>query len=495
VLVAMAIIAGERRKTKDESRAASSFRPSSFVFRLVATTDWRMLCWLGSLALINGLLFLVLMPPWQHYDEPSHFEYAMLIARYNGVPQASLVDMELNRAITDSMYRHHFWRNGFQPFLAGPTPTIIGYDQEVHPPLYYGLLALPLRLMKHLPVEWQLMMARLCSVILFTLTILAIWRITVTLSPDEPLAQICIPLLVLLVPPYNDVMSSVNNDVLVNSVATFMLLGCVLLLRDGLRFEWFALATLSLIVGLMTKRTATVLLFPYALTLFWALARKRVPLWAWVLIASCGFALVMLSIRIDVSGGNITLQPYEWLAIIDRTYLRLNIAEWLLSVSDWERSWPLYQRAALLLFATFWLRFGWSQVYAAAEWGWLIGAMLALGGFGLLVRLFRHPLELEGWQQRSLWIMLLTLVLASVSAMLRIHPIPEEGQIGFLTGGRYTFFAILPLLWLMAIGIQTLIPIRWKPYGLPVLVGIFAVFHVTSWAWTIPHFYYWSIPS
>jgi len=30
------------------------------------------------LALANGLLYLVLVPPWQHYDEPTHFEYAWL---------------------------------------------------------------------------------------------------------------------------------------------------------------------------------------------------------------------------------------------------------------------------------------------------------------------------------------------------------------------------------------------------------------------------------
>jgi hypothetical protein len=120
--------------------------------------------------------------------------------------------------------------------------------------------------------------------------------------------------------------------------------------------------------------------------------------------------------------------------------------------------------------------------------------LLALGSIGLLVRLFWRPLSLEVWQQRALLLFLVTLLGATVSAMLRMHPLPPEGQRGFLTGGRYTFFVLLPLLLLMVLGLQTLLPMRWKPYGLPLILALFAIFNLTSWVWTIPHFYYWSLP-
>ncbi|HEY80691.1 MAG TPA: hypothetical protein G4O05_06380, partial [Caldilineae bacterium] len=44
------------------------------------------------LALLNGLLYLFLVPPWQHYDEPGHFEYAWLIADRGRLPQAGDYD-------------------------------------------------------------------------------------------------------------------------------------------------------------------------------------------------------------------------------------------------------------------------------------------------------------------------------------------------------------------------------------------------------------------
>jgi hypothetical protein len=32
------------------------------------------------LAAINGLFYIFIVPPWQHYDEPNHFEYIWLLA-------------------------------------------------------------------------------------------------------------------------------------------------------------------------------------------------------------------------------------------------------------------------------------------------------------------------------------------------------------------------------------------------------------------------------
>ena len=38
------------------------------------------------LALVNGLFYVFIVPPWQHYDETNHFEYIWLLADRGGFP-------------------------------------------------------------------------------------------------------------------------------------------------------------------------------------------------------------------------------------------------------------------------------------------------------------------------------------------------------------------------------------------------------------------------
>src|SRR5215211_1274006 len=58
------------------------------------------------IALCQGLLYLCLQPPWQHYDEPTHFEYAWLIAHQPGLPQPETVDQALRRDLAASMIQY-----------------------------------------------------------------------------------------------------------------------------------------------------------------------------------------------------------------------------------------------------------------------------------------------------------------------------------------------------------------------------------------------------
>src|SRR3954466_1513898 len=69
------------------------------------------------IAFCPGLLYLCLQPPWQHYDEPTHFEYAWLIAHQPGLPPLGPVDHAVRRDIAASMFQYDFRRNIPQPAL------------------------------------------------------------------------------------------------------------------------------------------------------------------------------------------------------------------------------------------------------------------------------------------------------------------------------------------------------------------------------------------
>ncbi len=63
------------------------------------------------IAAIHGTLYLTLVPPWAHYDEPTHFEYAWLIANRLRLPKRDDVDRGLRQEVAASMLEHGFYRD------------------------------------------------------------------------------------------------------------------------------------------------------------------------------------------------------------------------------------------------------------------------------------------------------------------------------------------------------------------------------------------------
>lgn len=236
-------------------------------------------------ALLQGLLYLFLMPPWQHYDEPSHFEYAWLLVEQGRLPQKDDIDNALRRELITSMIAHNFYWNLQPPDLMTDRPIQLGFSQLEDPPLYYLLVSLPLRLVHHLDLVTQLYVARLVSLGLFVLMIAVAAGITRDLTmPDNPLRW-AVPLTVALLPPIADLMTAVNNDVGAVFLFSLFLWGAVRTIRFGitpLRLLW-----LLLCVGLslFTKNTAaiTAALLPLVLLLrIWVRFEWR---WRWLILA------------------------------------------------------------------------------------------------------------------------------------------------------------------------------------------------------------------
>jgi hypothetical protein len=464
-------------------------QPRTMLARDAWRTEWAVMRWLLPLALLHGLLFLVLVPPWQHYDEPSHFAYAAQIAageRERPGPQA----VTINREIADSMYRHGFYQPGERPNLLGAAAVDLGANQRVHPPFYYTLVAGPLSVLRYLPVEQQLYAARTLSLGFYALSVLAAWRVAVTILPDEPLMQLVIPLLLLLAPSFADIMTAVNNDVLVNFAAMAMLLGCALLIRHGPQPTALALTLLGLTVALLTKRTALPLLAPAALALLWAWRRRPLP---WTLVAPTALlallALAGAALRFERVAGELRLLPRAWLVALDQAYLRLQIEPWLLSLEDWQRSAALYPQVISILFDSFWARLGWGNIDLGVVTDLLVRLVVAAAAMGLLARAWQNRGLLPLWQHRFIWLLLLMVSLAWTASILRIHPLPSSPQLLYFPRGRYMFWAMLPHLWLLALGWQGLFPARWRPATPLVLLALFVALSMLSWAVVLTGFY------
>ena len=68
---------------------------------------WLALCLLAGL--LMGVFFIFLLPPWQHYDEPKHFEHVWLAANLDRLPGPEDRDEELNRQVMASMGLYRFY--------------------------------------------------------------------------------------------------------------------------------------------------------------------------------------------------------------------------------------------------------------------------------------------------------------------------------------------------------------------------------------------------
>ncbi len=186
--------------------------------------------------LAHGLLYVLIVPPWQHYDEPSHFEYLALLAKTGRLPRAGEVDLPLRQAIFDSMVAHDFYRGLPQPDRARLEQPVLGlqYSQLDEPPLYYLSAVLPVWLLREQGVTTQMYAARLVSLGWLLLALAAVWGTTRELTPAGSPLRGLVPLSAALLPGFVDVMTAVNNDVAAAAVFSLFLWGSVRVLQRGL---------------------------------------------------------------------------------------------------------------------------------------------------------------------------------------------------------------------------------------------------------------------
>lgn len=460
----------------------------------LAAAERAALRWLIPLALLHGLLYLAIFPPWQHYDETTHFLYAAEIAA-GEIEAPGPASAALRREIADSMYRFRFYPPDLQPDVASSQPPEVGFSQRVHPPLYYALVALPLRPLGALSIEQQLYAARAVSVALYVLTILAAWRIAVAILPDEPVIQWAIPLLVVLSPAFADIMAAVNNDVLLNFSLTVALLGAVLLVRDGLRPLPLALAGLGLLVAVLTKRTALVATVPLALAMLWALRRKPMRWWAPPLIVGVsalglGIAILEPAVTTGPSGEHTVLGVRPWFADLSQRYLRVHLDSVVRSLTDTTLIGDRYRSLVVVAFSGYYGHFAWGDLAVHPAWTWALAALSLVAAGGLIAGGIRNRVALPLWQKRALWVFVVAVAVAWVSIFVRLHPLPPLDQPVYIPRGRYMFWTMVPTLWLLALGLAWAAPARWRPYAPYAIVVFFVCLDLSALLWTIVGRYY-----
>jgi hypothetical protein len=230
-------------------------------------------------ALLNGILYLSMVPAWQGPDEHSHFAYAALMDRLDlddrrvqapDVRTAAEVE-KLQAALATSMDRNQFTRyvawDAAPGGSVGPNPSIL---QELRqPPAYYWLCAAALRVARQFGIsadpysdpEGALRVMRGVSLLLSLGLVLIAWVSAAFIQRGRyPWLRLLLPLGVALFPMRVFVDTTVNNDVLAELAVSALFAVVTALLRWPMGWRGVALAILAVALtaaGSQTKATAS----------------------------------------------------------------------------------------------------------------------------------------------------------------------------------------------------------------------------------------------
>jgi hypothetical protein len=303
--------------------------------------------------LVHGLVYVFLVPPWQHYDEFNHFQYVWLTAHRPGLPQPGDDDPQMDRWVLESMVAHGFYRRlGAAPDLSDPSKPVAlgGYPQLIEPPLYYLLASLPARLMPPDQVDAQLYAARLVSLALFLMTLLAAWgTVGELVGPDSPLRWM-VPLSIALLPGTVDLMTALNDDVGATAFFSLFLWGATRLLKRGYSTGDFLWALLAMVACLYTKSTAYIALPVFLVVIFFTLLRRarRIMVWGLIGLAVAGALALSLTWGDAADWYRSTFQPEATRVVNSQAVLGTHVLQLDAAVPP-SPTWlvPIYQHVPL----------------------------------------------------------------------------------------------------------------------------------------------------
>jgi len=446
-------------------------------------------------ALLHGLAYLILLPPWMGEDEPWHVEYAhyvglgylpfggeeisaenletlsasqvQVLRELGGVEEDDI--RATQGALLDSMREHHFWErvdwaasgSGAESF-----DQLSPYLTATHqPPLYYLLTGQVLRLFGGGDVLREMWLLRGLSLLFYLAVVRAAWEVGRRLSEDTTLALGC-ALVAAWWPMHARQAAVVNNDVLVKVFTAWSLVVALDIARQGLSRARLGWAMLLAALGLLSKTTGAGALVPLGLALLWRIGGAR-------LRARSSAALAQEAADSDAAApaglarrrALLTVGLLALAALVPLGYYLSNNPAIPLTLGNFQ------ERLHRAVQPEFWAEFGRTAVGA---FNWYsrdlpplahaaIGYALALCGVGLAWALARRSDLRRG---------LLLLCVAAVVGQLALVLLRGTAA------GRYVMPQLVAFAALVAAGALAPLPERWRPRALVALAFALLLFDV-----------------
>jgi hypothetical protein len=235
---------------------------------------------LFTLTLARGILYSVVIPPWQAPDEPGHVEYAVLLAEKRRFLNSEDSSPRLQQQILLSMKEFDFWRHlgrqepqtTPQSFSQDSSLVLSGTQLGDESPLYYLVPALALILSGIQDTLLQLYVLRWFSVVLSSATVATSYLVTVELFPKDRFMRTAVPALAIFLPMFAYMGSAANSDALAVLLCSLLFWQLVILFKKGANWRSVSAVVSLACLSVVAKKTA---LFAAPLLL------TAVPIYLW----------------------------------------------------------------------------------------------------------------------------------------------------------------------------------------------------------------------
>jgi len=452
--------------------------------QLMAQRRWLPL--LLGLALIRGLIYAAVVPPWQAPDETGHFEYAWLLTHLGRLPTQEDLDPRFEQELIASLYE---WRYG--TFIGRPLPEQMPVRTDQLPTsvfsqfartvlaerfsLAYVWQALFLFPFRGQDLALQLFVARFSSVLL---NVGVVWLAFLTfgeLFSARPDPAVLATVVVIFLPQHTFVNGSVSDGPLAEVMACLVLYSWVTLFHHGAGIWRFLGIAMGTLLGLWSKNTAVYLIpVDIGLGVWWLVRQRRRP-WTWRHVAYVCACIALLGAGLWVwSHSSLGQRAWPWLSAFPAP------SEWA-----WmdQRGSTLGQ-ALLVAYESFWANFGWMSLPISARWYGAIALLSVMALWGWCAGRRQEPQAQPRW-----WIGMMGGALASALLIfLWVGLFAQPGYYQFQ--GRYLFPVLIPFASLLVGGLDRLLQLRSNKAALLAVVLFMVV--LDSWCLfgvIIPYYY------
>jgi hypothetical protein len=245
------------------------------IARVVAPHRWhpheaRLITWLSRdrhaliaalvVALLQGGLYVAMVPFGRHYDEPAHLEYAWMVT--------------FNDRVTRATPRHPDLAA-----LAGPR-QIIG-----NPTTYYRIVGATFRFVDQHDYTRQLYLGRMVSLGMFLITIAAGFATMREITAPGSSLRWAVPLTMALLPTFADLMTALSSDVGAITGYSLTLWAAARLVCRGITFPRLAACIGAALLAASMKNTAVTAPIVVLIACTLALQLRWRWRWRWILLA------------------------------------------------------------------------------------------------------------------------------------------------------------------------------------------------------------------
>jgi len=447
---------------------------------MVGRNHWLICLAILFLALSHGGLYASSLPPWGLIDEQQHFHYVQHVAREQALPVAG--DTYLSPEIIDSLFVTRRWETFHWPTPASQDPEELGLEghsyQSYQPPLFYTLLA-PLYAVLPGGMVAKLYSLRWIMVGLSLLTVWMAYRIAAEVFPQGKALPYLACFMLVMIPERTAAVSRVNNDVLLEVLATAFVWVLTRAMLRGLSVRRSQVLGLLLGLGVLTKTSMGVLAFSLPLV-FWTNRRDSgliaSALWIGGITTSMLLPFVVRNMQLygDFTGF--------------AGFRQLNNAFGVFQAAD--VTWSSSLAAVWDLFRHFWVIW-WKGASVGSNPVITIShialALLSILSLATVLSNLRRSWKCRSWGKREAVVATYSVVILSYALAILISYF--NGQVPVIQG-RFLLPVIVPTVVLFCWGLQSCLG---RKTLMPVALGVLSLIGVLSlFGNLLLYFYYWS---